>query len=307
MVSAIIQSALRDHSKMIFRDQTTDNTAWLCSQYVESSKVIMTRYRNLKSIITVPTVSDELQDHYRFGDEAISQVVLFYALRILKFLKEKNKYQEEEQRIHDLVIAEYAYRRKAGYSVLDSRDRNNNRDPVFRYGLLKKYTDSDLFVTLKKKRDGVAIEQIYYSIAAGVAMIFATVVAFIFQRRFGSVSIPLFVALVISYMLKDRIKELMRYYFAHKRKFKYFDHKAVVRIKDEEIGWIKEGMDFISPGKVPQEVMNLRNKNNLMGSEFAIPMKRSSCTGNWSILTATSWQKTTCIKSEALTTLYVFT
>ncbi|HPW79164.1 MAG TPA: hypothetical protein PK676_07840 [Bacteroidales bacterium] len=270
MVSAIIQSALRDHSKMIFRDQTTDNTAWLCSQYVESSKVIMTRYRNLKSIITVPTVSDELQDHYRFGDEAISQVVLFYALRILKFLKEKNKYQEEEQRIHDLVIAEYAYRRKAGYSVLDSRDRNNNRDPVFRYGLLKKYTDSDLFVTLKKKRDGVAIEQIYYSIAAGVAMIFATVVAFIFQRRFGSVSIPLFVALVISYMLKDRIKELMRYYFAHKRKFKYFDHKAVVRIKDEEIGWIKEGMDFISPGKVPQEVMNLRNKNNLMGSEFAI-------------------------------------
>jgi len=218
----------------------------------------------------VPTVSDELQDHYRFGDEAISQVVLFYALRLLKFLKEKNKYQEEEQRIHDLVIAEYAYRRKAGYSVLDSRDRNNNRDPVFRYGLLKKYTDSDLFVTLKKKRDGVAIEQIYYSIAAGVAMIFATVVAFIFQRRFGSVSIPLFVALVISYMLKDRIKELMRYYFAHKRKFKYFDHKAVVRIKDEEIGWIKEGMDFISPGKVPQEVMNLRNKNNLMGSEFAI-------------------------------------
>lgn len=128
MVSAIIQSALRDHSKMIFRDQTTDNTAWLCSQYVESSKVIMTRYRNLKSIITVPTVSDELQDHYRFGDEAISQVVLFYALRILKFLKEKSKYQEEEQRIHDLVIAEYAYRRKAGYSVLDSRDRNNNRD-----------------------------------------------------------------------------------------------------------------------------------------------------------------------------------
>ena len=101
-------------------------------------------------------------------------------------------------------------------------------------------------------------------------MIFATVVAFIFQRRFGSVSIPLFVALVVSYMLKDRIKELMRYYFAYKLKFKYFDHKAVVRIKDEEIGWIKEGMDFISPGKIPQEVMNLRNKNNLMGSEFAI-------------------------------------
>jgi hypothetical protein len=125
-------------------------------------------------------------------------------------------------------------------------------------------------VTLNKKRDGVAIEQIYYSIAAGVAMIFATVVAFAFQRRFGSVSIPLFVALVVSYMLKDRIKELMRYYFAYKRKSKYFDHKAVVRIKDEEIGWIKEGMDFISSDKIPGEVMDLRIKDSILGSEYSI-------------------------------------
>lgn len=255
---------------MILRGHPSDNTAWLCSQYAESAEAILSRYRKLKSIITVPTVPDELQDHFRFGDESLSQVVVLYALRILKYLKGKSKYGQEEQRIHNLVIGEYAYKREAGYNVLDARDRENNRDLVFRYGLLKKYIESDLFVTLKKKRDGVAIEQIYYSIAAGVAMIFATVVAFLFQRRFGSVSIPLFVALVVSYMLKDRIKELMRYYFAYKRKFKYFDHKAVVRVKDEEIGWIKEGMDFISSGKLPQEVMNLRNKKNLMGSEFAI-------------------------------------
>ncbi len=270
MVSAITKSALRDHTRMILRSQAPDHTARLCSQYADSARAILARYRNLKSIITVPAASDELKDHYRFGDEALSQVVVFYALRVLKFLKGKSKYREEEQRLHDLVVGEYAYKREAGYNVLDAKDPENNRDLVFRYGLLKKYIESDLFVTLKKKRDGVAIEQIYYSIAAGVAMIFATVVAFIFQRRFGNFSTPLFVALVVSYMLKDRIKELMRYYFAYKRKSKYFDHKAIVRIKDEVTGWIKEGMDFISPGKIPQEVMDLRNKNNLMGSEFAI-------------------------------------
>ncbi|HBG53875.1 MAG TPA: hypothetical protein DDW70_06670, partial [Rikenellaceae bacterium] len=67
--------------------------------------------------------------------------------------KGKSKYGQEEQRIHNLVIGEYAYKREAGYNVLDARDRENNRDLVFRYGLLKKYIESDLFVTLKKKRD----------------------------------------------------------------------------------------------------------------------------------------------------------
>lgn len=270
MVSAIIKSALRDHAKMILRGQTPSDTALLCSQYADSVKAILEHYRNLKNIITVPTVPDELQDHFRFGDEALSQMVVLYALRILKYLKGKGRYPQEEKRIHDFVIGEYAYKRQVGYNVLEPGDRENNRNLVFRYGLLKKYIESDLFVTLNKKRDGVAIEQIYYSIAAGVAMIFATVVAFAFQRRFGSVSIPLFVALVVSYMLKDRIKELMRYYFAYKRKSKYFDHKAVVRIKDEEIGWIKEGMDFISSDKIPGEVMDLRNKDSILSSEYSI-------------------------------------
>jgi hypothetical protein len=37
---------------------------------------------------------------------------------------------------------------------------------------------------------------------------------------------PFFVALVVSYMLKDRIKELGRYYFAHKLGKNYYDHKT---------------------------------------------------------------------------------
>lgn len=43
---------------------------------------------------------------------------------------------------------------------------------------------------------------------------------------------PLFIALAVSYMLKDRIKELMRSYFAHKRLNRYFDNKTKIGIKD---------------------------------------------------------------------------
>ena len=103
------------------------------------------------------------------------------------------------------------------------------------------------------------MEQIYYSIAAGVAMIFATAVAWATQVRYGNITWPLFIVLVISYMLKDRIKELMRFYFAHKLGNKYYDKKAKIQIGSKDVGIIKEGVDFISFGKTPQEVLKLRN------------------------------------------------
>ena len=52
---------------------------------------------------------------------------------------------------------------------------------------------------------------------------------------------PLFIVLVVSYMLKDRIKDLLRYYFAHKLGNKYYDKKAVVTIGKNRVGEIKEG------------------------------------------------------------------
>ena len=116
----------------------------------------------------------------------------------------------------------------------------------------------------------MAVEQLYYSIAAGVAMIFATGVAWHTQVRYGNITWPLFVVLVVSYMLKDRIKDLLRYYFAHKLGNKYFDKKATVAIGEKKIGVIKEGFDFISAAKTPEVVMNMREQASFIEDEYHI-------------------------------------
>ena len=111
-------------------------------------------------------------------------------------------------------------------------------------GCWKNMRRSDLFLKASKKKDGVLVEQIYYSIAAGLSMIFATVVAFSFQKKYGNFTMPLFVALVVSHMLKDRIKELMRFYFAHRLGKNYFDRKTTISMNEREwsdgsrTGWI---------------------------------------------------------------------
>ena len=95
-------------------------------------------------------------------------------------------------------------------------------------------------------------------------MIFATVVAFSFQQAYGNFTMPFFVALVISYMLKDRIKELGRYYFAHKLGRRYFDYKTHVSLNNNHIGYMKEAMDFVPEAKVPQDVLKVRDRSAIL-------------------------------------------
>ena len=101
-------------------------------------------------------------------------------------------------------------------------------------------------------------------------MIFATAVAWHTQVKYGNITWPLFIVLVISYMLKDRIKDLLRYYFAHRLGNKYYDKKATIIIGKNKVGVIKEGFDFISESKTPAEVLELRDKSSFVEDESHI-------------------------------------
>jgi hypothetical protein len=68
-------------------------------------------------------------------------------------------------------------------------------------------------------------------------------------------------------MLKDRIKDLLRYYFAHRLGNKYYDKKASIVIGKTKVGQMKEGFDFISMSRTPQEVMALRNNASSVEDE----------------------------------------
>lgn len=168
-----------------------------------------------------------------------------------------------------LLMSERDYKIANDYGVLNDKPEHN-RQLVYHHGMLKKFIESELYIRLDKKKDGVAVEQLYYSIAAGVAMIFATAVAWHTQVKFGNITWPLFIVLVVSYMLKDRIKDLLRYYFAHKLGNKYYDKKATVTIGKRSVGVIKEGFDFISEAKTPSEVLARREQASSVEDESRI-------------------------------------
>ncbi len=269
---AIFKSAIRNHSIHITKSESAKEIGYLTDDFVASVRAIVGEYRRLYQTINVPTVEQRLRNYYLFGDEIMSHIVDVQSLRVVKHI---DTFGDESlapvrEKLVGLLRSEKSYKLSQGYELLEPDDAVGNRALVFRYGLLKKYVESELYIKLNKKRDGFAVEQVYYSLAAGLAMIFATAVAWFAQLKYGNITGPLFVVLVVSYMLKDRIKDLMRYYFAHRLGNKYFDNKAEVRIHDKSVGVIKEGVDFISEHKTPKEVMELRGRSSLVEAENKI-------------------------------------
>lgn len=272
MFMAILKSSIRDEVSHIMNIPNNAEVEYMVNEYIINVRKIAEAYRQLNHIINTPTISQDIFNYFLFGDEFMSNTIGQQTYRLLRDIENRNdtSYANILKGLGGLINSEQRHRKEKEYPIVEAESYNNNRNVVFRQGILKKYIESDLFLHAKRKRDGVAMEQIYFSAAAGLSMIFATAIAFSFQQKYGNFTMPLFVALVISYMLKDRIKDTMRYYFAHRLKEKYFDNKTTISMKEAPVGWIKEGMDFISDERVPQEVMDIRSRSPLLQAENRI-------------------------------------
>lgn len=265
LFAAIVKSALRDESGHIAGVSVEADLVKLCTTFESSVKGIFPALDAIRGTIAAETVPVQQKQCFEYCCEFICNIAAQYTFKLLNGMQDRPGEAGANLRtmLGGLFTHITEYGRGRGYALLSEDDKEANSHYVYRHGLIKKFVEKQLYLKVPKKRDGMLAEQAYYSVAAGLAMIFATVIAWAFQRTFGNLTWPLFIALIISYMLKDRIKDLMRYYFSHKIGGKYFDKKAKMSHKGAEIGWAKEAMDFVPADKVPQEVIDLRHDKPL--------------------------------------------
>jgi len=282
MFQSILKSTLRDEVRRI-NNLALSETLYGIEEYIRLVTEISNRFRKLLKVLQTPTISDNLREYFLFGDEFMSNVIEFQTFRLIDKIKDKDLqvYEVVRHDLNKLINSEVEYRQRMGYLLVEKNAEKNNHELVNRLSLLKKYIESHLYLNIDKRKDGVLVEQLLFSLAAGISMIFATGIAFSIQQRYGSFTMPLFVALVVSYMLKDRIKEMTRFYFAHKMGTRYFDHKATMHINQTDIGWAKESMDFVAETKLPEEIVSTRNcttiieANNRANSEKVLLYRMS--------------------------------
>tara|TARA_R110001583_G_scaffold10417_8_gene47908 strand:- start:7031 stop:8494 length:1464 start_codon:yes stop_codon:yes gene_type:complete len=270
MFHSILKSALRREIQHILKTDMADDRRFLIGEYIDNVKAIASHYRDLRRIVNVPTMQKEMYDYYLFGDEFMSNQFEQHTYYLHRGLKKMyaTDFEHSKDNILNLIRDEVAYKRSQGYLVVEKESIDKNRWLVHRRGVFNKYFEGQLLLNSRTKKEGTFMLQVLYSVAAGLAMIIGAALTLIFQKSLGTFTIPLYVALVIIYMLKDRIKDLSRHYLVGKINKRFFDHKTVIRVKgDEKIGWCKESFDFVSEDSVPLRVRKHRNRSRIIDIE----------------------------------------
>ena len=263
LFASIFKSSIRNESANIMTHADDSLTYERCMVYAYDVSRVLQAFRRLRDL--VGPNHEETLTKFGFADEFISHQAGIRTMKVLEAISASNRHELKDayKALADMLDDEKEYKTERGYSHVVNDDRDNNRRLIYRHSLLKKYIESALFLKSNTTQDGQAVKQISFSLAAGLAMMVYLMVTMPFQKYLGNYPSLIFFILVLFYILKDRIKELTRWLFAYQLKDKYYDNKTVVNIKDRKVGWIKEGMDFITDDKVPEEVLKLRNRNRL--------------------------------------------
>ncbi len=272
-LSAMLKSAIREHFNLIeqrIEEAIPDSKIHLIIHnliegFLIESENIKNKYRSFYAIFNLPNVDGEIFTAYKLTDESISLLIEESAVEMFQIVQTYSKKGERsnfKQQLNEIVKAETKHRRSHGYPSILKAD-NDNEEYTFRTSVLKKYAASVLYLSTAVRREGAGLEQILFALAAGISMIFATMIAFYFQWRFGNFTLAFFVALVIGYMFKDRIKETGRGLFSKYLEDNLYDRRIVIRTQDRQhkLGFLKEKVTFISERQLPKRVFRARNRD----------------------------------------------
>jgi hypothetical protein len=274
LFGAMFKSSLREHLNLI--DKRINNVgttgikvhllvANLIEELINQSEKISAGYRSLYSEFNLPCVKGDVFLAYSLVDEYISLLIEESATELYKIISQHPGGMDEPQYLHSLdeiVKRETAHRILHGYgSILKLSDSNETY--AFRSSVIKKYVSGVLHLSIEAQREGRGIEQFLMAVPAGISMIFATIVAFYFQSVYGSFTFPAFVALIVGYMFKDRIKEAGKALLVRILHANLFDRRINIRTLDGKykLATLREKITFMKENEISPEVRSARQKD----------------------------------------------
>ncbi len=273
LFGAMFKSSLREHLNLIEkRVQETSAGAEmhplagnLIDELISQSKRISAEYRGFYQEVNLPQIKKEVAQAYALVDEYISILIEESASECFKIIGDHYAAADQRQFLHKLgkiVEKETTHRETHEYgSVLSANSENETA--VFRASVIKKFVSGVLHLSIEAQREGKGLEQLLMALAAGISMVFATVVAFYFQSVYGSFTFPAFVALIVGYMFKDRIKEGGRAFLAGTLHANLFDRRINIKTLDGKykLATLREKITFMKEGNISQEVRIARQKD----------------------------------------------
>lgn len=177
-----------------------------------------------------------------------------------------------------LIYFDKCKKRKVNDVILEDLLRFASEEREYRkqkYGLKSKEAQSirrkenhfckSINISQQNRTLGLIREQIAFSISAFLSMLLTTLVVFYFQMGYGTFSFAVLMAFCVSYIFKDRFKELFRNYVAKKMgKGKFSVKSALIDSEQNTVGHCYDLAEFTVPD---EDILNIRGKGKFTKKE----------------------------------------
>ena len=210
-------------------------------RFVKTSQALLADLRD------VP-VDDNNRNEFRSADELCSYYAEQFAYLCADRLSNSNERASLEP-LFTLAEQERDYRSKS-YGIKSKEAQHIRRK--------EDYFCKSINLTREGRKLTVLREQVAFSISAFLSMLLTTLVVFYFQSGYGTFSFAVFVALCVSYIFKDRFKELFRVFVAKKLNKGRFRVRAKLTDFDGRVvGKCFDLAEFVTPD---DHIQNVRGK-----------------------------------------------
>lgn len=235
-------------------------------QFMTLTRQLLDEFRELRQPLQEPSPLTEHQRVFLLCDEYLSLLTEDSCCRLAYSIRRRKLkgHAELSKRLFATAQDELNYRLSQGHRSIPD-EKGNNEALVYRRKTLRTYIESLYYMTTENKPDSRLARELLLSMAAGIAMVFATAAAFFAHVRYDNWTSTFFVILVISYMFKDRIKALTQDYLKSRGQRLFFDFRNTIRsqVSGNTLGVQLESFGFLPGKELRPEIARARNRNVL--------------------------------------------
>ncbi len=227
--------------------------------------LLASEFRDLRKEIKSDENSKKYVDLFKWCDESISlniQRELGYIDGICRDTEIKLEIKTE---IISAIDQEEQYRKKRHYkTVLTGSRSTSGEDLVYRESILKKWSQSALYLNVEKSNTPARVAQVIAGIAAAVAMTFAVTTTLLTNKLLAQNTTAWAMAIVVAYIFKDRIKESLRAVLNRLVPRLIPDQMHILKdsLTEKRIGHSRAVVKFTSSDKLSEDITSERNKSS---------------------------------------------
>lgn len=222
---------------------------------------VLSELRALLPSFLEPQITDVLRQAVSWTDESVSRKIEKELFRILPMIPNTSCCAELKQRVLTRIKHEQDHREEHGYPTqMDPTDSQSTEYFIYRENMLKKWTHSAMYMRTEPRRLLARISHFISGFAAAAAMAFAVLATILTQQFYAQFTLPWAIFVVVAYIFKDRLKEMLRQGLIAYLPQLVADEMLylVDPSEDKRVGAFRSRIRFCTPAELPEEVQRLR-------------------------------------------------